>query len=103
MMSLSVWLPGPVFLLGGGGGFSVQGVSLWEGLCLGLVFVQRVSVQWDLCLGVLCPGMGGGFCPWMGGFLSFRGVLCPGVSVGGQAGSTHPTGMLSCFEMHRGL
>ena len=41
MMSLSVWLPGPVFLLGGSPewvsvqGVSVQGDSLSRGLCPG--------------------------------------------------------------------
>ena len=52
MMSLPIWLPGPMFLL--------EGLSPWShvrssgGLCLG-----------GLCLGGLCPG---GLCP--------RGGLC---------------------------
>ena len=52
MMSLPIWLPGPMFLL--------EGLSSWShvrssgGLCLG-----------GLCLGGLCPG---GLCP--------RGGLC---------------------------
>ena len=68
MMSLPVWLPGPMFLLGG--------VSVQRGLCLGCVSVHR-----GLCLGgVLCPG-----------------DLCLGVSEIRKVGGTHPTGMLSCY------
>ena len=70
MMSLPVWLPGPMFLLGGLCPWShvpLMGVSVQEGLCPGgKVFVQRrVSV---------------------GRHLQIR-----------KLSSVHPTGMLSCF------
>ena len=72
MMSLLVWLPGPTFLWGGGS--SVPGSMSLEGGSLS----RRVSVQWG------------------GGSLS-RGSLGnpPPES---EAGSTHPTGMLSSFR-----
>ena len=47
MMSLHVWLPGPMFLLG----VSVQG-----GLCPGCSLSMGVSVKEGLCPGGLCQG-----------------------------------------------
>ena len=71
-------------------GVSVQGVSV-QG-----VSVQGVSVQGPLSGGGLCPGesLSEGSC---------TGGLCPGGSLSGRppvwlrAGSTHPTGMHSCY------
>ena len=81
MISLSVWLPGPMFL---------PGVSVQEGLCPRRSLSRSVSIQKCLCPGGLCPG---GLCPW--------GSLSMEVSAGRppirKAGGTHPIGMLSCF------
>ena len=68
MMSLPVWEPRPMFLLGG------------------------------LCPGHLCPGGS------LSIEVSVRGSLSREVSVGRRtglkkAGSTHPTGMLSCLQL----
>ena len=68
MMSLPVWLPGPVFLLGGG--LCPEGSMSRVCLC----------PQGSLFGGVLCPG-----------------DLCLGVSEIRKVGGTHPTGMLSCY------
>ena len=70
MMSLPVWLPGPMFLPG----VSVTcSIFLPGSLCLGEgISVQGVSVQWSLC-----PRGG----PMFGGlYLGFLlgGNLCPG-------------------------
>ena len=50
MMSLPIWLPGPMFLLGGVSvqGVSIQGISVWESLSEG---VQGVFVKGGLCQG----------------------------------------------------
>ena len=72
MMSLSVWLPGPIFRSGGlslwsgpmflpDGSLSIGGLCLW-GLCpLGVSVEEGISVQGGLCAGGLCPG--GNLCP----------------------------------------
>ena len=79
MMSPPVWLPAPMFLLGD---------LCPGGLCAGGFMSRSVSVQ-----GGLCPGMS-----------LFRGLCLGGISVGRppgirKAGSTHPTGMLSCLQL----
>ena len=83
MMSLPVWLPGPMFLLGGlcpwshvpslgvsVQGASVQGGSLSGGFFPGGVSVQGTSVQGVSVQGVLCPrgSLSNGF--------SIEGGLC---------------------------
>ena len=74
MMSLPVWLPGPMLLLG----VSVPGVMfLLGGLCSG-----GPSPEGGLSEGDLCPGGG-------------VSVGRPGIR---KAGSMHPTGMLSCYS-----
>ena len=65
MMSLPVWLPGSMFLLGG---VSISGPK----------FLSRVSVQGGLCPGGLCPGWS------LSRVVSIQGVqvgLCPGWSM----------------------
>ena len=76
MMSLPVWLPGPIYLLG----VSVPGPMFFLG---------------GLCLGSLCPG---GLSPGVS--------LSGGVSVGRlpsgirKVGGMHPTRMFSCFKLY---
>ena len=41
MMSLPVWLPGPMFLLGEGSVFLVRRISVQGRLCWGGLFMQR--------------------------------------------------------------
>ena len=75
MMSLPVWLPGPMFLLCGEGGLCTWSYVLSEGG----VSVKRISVKGGLCE---------------------RGVSVKGVSektpVATEAGGTHSTGMHTC-------
>ena len=78
MISLPVWLPGPMFL---------PGVSVQEGLCPRRSLSRSVSIQKCLCpwgslsRGSLSMGVSvhGGLCPWgslsMG--VSVHGGLCP--------------------------
>ena len=91
MMSLRVWLSGPMFLSEGSlclvtcsfleslsRGVSAQGglcreVSVQGSLHPGGVSVQGVNVQGGLCPGVLCPEGGGVLCP---GGVSVQGDLC---------------------------
>ena len=103
MVSLPVWLSGPMFLLGASlslvpcsffcPGKSLYGGSLCRGLCPG-----EVSIQGRLCPGGDCPGS---LC--LGVSVQGKGVSVQGgVSIGTpprirKAGGTHPTGMLSCF------
>ena len=92
-MSLPVWLPGPMFLLGGlcpGSlplGRSLSGGSLCsEGLCPVGSPSRGLCPEGSLSGG--SPSRGGGFCP---GGNPFRGVLCPGVSVGRPPDRDSPT------------
>ena len=102
-MSLPVWLPGSVFLLGV---FVPASIFLPVGLCPGGfpfkgVSVQGVSVQGSLSRRV---SVWGSLSRWV----FFWEDLCPGGSLsrslcretylyGGQVDRMHPTGMLSCF------
>ena len=80
-MSLPVWLPGPMFLLGGGS-LSLVPCSFKGGLCLG-----EVSVQGDLCLGgISVPGEG----------VSVQKVSVQRPPIQRTVGNVHPTGMHSC-------
>ena len=116
MMSLHVFLPGPMFLLEGWS-LCLVPCSFWRGLCPG-----RVSVQWGLChgrslswgslsrgfsaMGGLCPG---GVC--CGGSLSrgisVQGVLCPEGSLSRRSlysrVSVQGVGSLSWGSLSRGL
>ena len=67
MMSLSVWLPGPMFLLGGCGCLILCSFRGWGGFCP----LYNVT-------------SGGGLCR----------ETSPRVR---KAGGTHPPGMLSCY------
>ena len=79
MMSLPVWLPGPMFFLGRisvsgpmfllGRGVSVQGVCA-GGLCPRKLCLGDVSVQAGVCPGGLGPG--GSLSRWV----SVQGGLC---------------------------
>ena len=94
MMSLPVWLPGPMFFLGGPlpGPMFLPGVPMSKG----------VSGDGGLCLGM------GGFCP--AGVSVQEGSLSRKVYVKGgflyrdprrirNAGDMHPRGMLSSFVL----
>ena len=92
VMSLLVWLPGPMFLLRSlclGGGLSLCRGSQSGGLCPGEPLSRGVSLQSGLCLGGLCPG---GLCP---------GNLCTGDSVQGvyvgDGGGRAVRILLECF------
>ena len=84
MISLHVWLPGPMFL---------HVVSVFGPMFLPGVFVQGVSVWGSLSRGGFCPGD-----------LCSKGDLCLGdvcqTNCSVKSGSTHPTGMLSCHACY---
>ena len=85
MMSLSVWLPGPIFLLGMSLSLvpcSFQGVSVWGSLSWG-----GCLCPWGLCPG----GVSGGLCP--GGL--YQGESFPPTN----RDDTHPTGMHYCYNI----
>ena len=100
MMSLPVWLPGPMFLLGGlyPGGVYVQ----WGSLSGGRVLSRWVSVRQEVSFqGSLSGGrvsVQGGLCP--AGSLS-EGGFCQGIPPYGEEWAVlpHPTGILSCLKM----
>ena len=82
LMSLAVWLPGLMFLLGGVsvlGSMFLLGVSVWGRKVCPEVIVREISVR----VGSLCPGefLSRGF---LSGGVSVWGGLCPGVSVLGS-------------------
>ena len=83
MMSLLVWLPGPMFLLRSlclGGGVFVQGVSVWGSLSRGTSVQGGFSPEWSLSGGSLSrESLSRGFSVQG---MSVQGDSVKGVSVG---------------------
>ena len=93
-------------------GVSVQGVSIWGVSVQGVSVHSGISIQWGICLGVLCGCLCliclclGGLCPGKGS-LSREGVsvqgrgLCPGKgSLSGEGVSVCPGGLCPQWDLY---
>ena len=95
MMPLSVWLPGPMFLLG-------RGLCAWSNvpsaggrsLCLIPCSFWGISVQKSLYSKGLCPG---GLCPRRR-FSVWRSLSGRPTGQRPPYGEEHPTGIFPCFR-----